>query len=366
MRTEAIAVLGVWPAPSVVDRVDGVYHGPVQRDPALARNALTSVIKSLWADAASEVRLETALTVGRLQYRDADDALDRLLRLDPDASVRIAALNTLSELGYRRMAEVVQTALEDAETSVRMAGLALIPRLTISAGRQADMLALVLKDGSVEEQQQALDALGAMKDENAAAVLRQQLDALTSGTLLPGVELELGDAIEASGDPDLVRGLEAYRNARPTSDAIAQYSEALAGGDAQQGAMVFYRNQAAQCARCHNAGRGGGDVGPRLDKIGALLSRDQLLRALVNPSARIAPGYGLVTLTFDDGSRVTGTLMEEDDQFVVVKSGESEPVKMAKADIAERQNAPSSMPSMGAILDKRELRDIVEFLAGLQ
>jgi putative heme-binding domain-containing protein len=96
------------------------------------------------------------------------------------------------------------------------------------------------------------------------------------------------------------------------------------------------------------------------------LSRDQLLRALVNPSARIAPGYGLVTLTFDDGSRVTGTLMEEDDQFVVVKSGESEPVKMAKADIAERQNAPSSMPSMGAILDKRELRDIVEFLAGLQ
>jgi quinoprotein glucose dehydrogenase len=33
LRVEALDVLAVWPNPSLVDRVDGVYHGPLQRGP---------------------------------------------------------------------------------------------------------------------------------------------------------------------------------------------------------------------------------------------------------------------------------------------------------------------------------------------
>src|SRR5690606_11621891 len=40
MRVEAIATLGVWPKPSVVDRVDGVYRGLLQRDTAEVRAAV--------------------------------------------------------------------------------------------------------------------------------------------------------------------------------------------------------------------------------------------------------------------------------------------------------------------------------------
>ncbi len=93
---------------------------------------------------------------------------------------------------------------------------------------------------------------------------------------------------------------------------------------------------------------------------------EEILIALVDPSADVRAGYGLVTLTFKDNTSVTGTLEEEDDQFIVVRSGDSEPVKMAKSDVKQRQDAPSSMPAMGEILVKKDLRDLIEFLASLK
>jgi quinoprotein glucose dehydrogenase len=55
--------------------------------------------------------------------------------------------------------------------------------------------------------------------------------------------------------------------------------------------------------------------------VGARLTREQLLEALVDPSARIAPGFG---------------------------------------------GPPSAMPPMGALLSRRELRDLVEYLSTLR
>ena len=48
MRVEAISVLGVWPKPSILDRVDGTHLGPVQRDSASpARRSRGSSSRSL-------------------------------------------------------------------------------------------------------------------------------------------------------------------------------------------------------------------------------------------------------------------------------------------------------------------------------
>ena len=132
------------------------------------------------------------------------------------------------------------------------------------------------------------------------------------------------------------------------------------------GRRIFYQHAAAQCVRCHNAGNGGGEVGPALANIGAERSRESLLISLVDPSAEITNGYGLITLTFADDTSVTGTLVSEDEMFLEIISGDSEPVKMAKADIKKRVDAPSSMPPMGDMLVKKDLRDLVEFLANLK
>ena len=73
------------------------------------------------------------------------------------------------------------------------------------------------------------------------------------------------------------------------------------------------------CTQCHSlTAEGGPSVGPNLRAIGTRLTREQILEALVDPSARIAPGYG---------------------------------------------NGPSVMPPMHTLLSRREIRDVVEFLS---
>ena len=93
------------------------------------------------------------------------------------------------------------------------------------------------------------------------------------------------------------------------------------GGNASKGRDVFYGNETAQCIRCHRLEGEGGEVGPVLDQIASQLNSEQLLESLVNPSARIAPGYGTVILKLGDGEEVVGTLMEESETFIEIKTG---------------------------------------------
>ncbi len=122
----------------------------------------------------------------------------------------------------------------------------------------------------------------------------------------------------------------------------------------------------AECTRCHSIGGQGGEVGPSLSKIGSTLTREQILQALIEPSARLSPGFGMVVLTLKDGQTATGILMEENTHELVLKTSEAEPLKIPVARIAKRDNVPSSMPPMGSIMSKREVRDVVEFLSGLK
>ena len=107
----------------------------------------------------------------------------------------------------------------------------------------------------------------------------------------------------------------------------------------------------------------GGEVGPKLDNIGNVLTREQILEALIEPSVRLAPGFGMVSLTLKDGQNVTGTLTEESEDELVLRTSESEHLTIAISSIEKRSNFPSSMPQMGTLMTKREIRDMVEFLA---
>jgi putative heme-binding domain-containing protein len=111
----------------------------------------------------------------------------------------------------------------------------------------------------------------------------------------------------------------------------------------------------------------GSDVGPNLTGVAARLTRDELLESLLEPSARIAPGYGTVAITLRGGGRVDGTLREETPTEVVVVAG-TPPVerRIAKADIVERTNPVSAMPPVGLILKPREVRDLVAYLSTLK
>ena len=129
----------------------------------------------------------------------------------------------------------------------------------------------------------------------------------------------------------------------------------------------MFSNPATECTRCHAFDGTAANVGPNLAKVGTALTRDQLIDALLDPSARIAPGFGTVGITPRKGPRVVGTLREETATEVVLMEG-TPPVerRIPKAEIAERSNPVSAMPPFGLILKPREIRDIVEFLSVLK
>src|SRR5690606_6828778 len=138
------------------------------------------------------------------------------------------------------------------------------------------------------------------------------------------------------------------------------------GGNPRSGEFIFYNHEGAQCIRCHAVFEVGGNVGPGLAGIADKLTRTQLLESVVAPGRRIAPGYGIISVTTNDGSKVSGILMEENDTEIKIKSGSDQIKAIRKDDILERQHMPSGMPDMTTLLSKGEVRDLVAFLSQLK
>ncbi len=366
MRAEAIAVLGIWPTPSPLDRVDGVYLGPMERDADAARLAAEPLIEPNLQDASDIVRIATSEMAARLEIASAIPHL--LVRLQDDESpdVRVATLNALNEMAPQTMEEAVRTALNDESSRVRMRGVSLIPTLSLPDETKAELLAAALRVGTIEERQSAIGALGEVRSDETREVLGDLVERLSEGELEPDLELDVLEAAEASESDELASSVEAYRSSIPSDDPVAQYREALFGGDERSGARIVFDDETAQCVRCHAIGTYGGDVGPELTTIGSQLSNEQLLESLVAPSARIAPGFGSVSVTLDDGNVVTGILKDESDESLVIQTADGDEQRILQSNVAERQNAPSAMPPMGHLLTKRELRDVVAFMAALE
>lgn len=363
LRAEAISTLAVWHKPSVLDRVDGRNRGVVERDPALAVSVLEPLLPQLLAQKKTLVVLATTDAIGRLKIESSSSALHQLIAESRSAEIRSSALEALAKLDYDEMDDVIGSALKDRDKGVRTAALGLIPNLELPASQKVDFLASVIGKQSQEEQQMALTTLGGMSSPESHTALSLMLQKYMAGNLDPAIQLDLVEAIETSEDESLVTQLKTYQDQQPKSDELAGYREALVGGNPRAGGQIFYRNQSAQCVRCHLVGDYGGDVGPDLTTIGAKYNAEELLLSLINPSATIANGYGTVMLTLKDGSEISGTVRKETKTILTLQTSDAEPIKIPQPDITKRVNGPSSMPPMGAVLNKRELRDVVAFLS---
>ncbi|RYG33386.1 MAG: c-type cytochrome, partial [Chitinophagaceae bacterium] len=189
---------------------------------------------------------------------------------------------------------------------------------------------------------------------------------MAAGTLSPDLYLELGEAIDSTGSADLKTRYKEVGAKLSPDELTASYAGSLTGGDVNRGRQIFFRNQQAQCMKCHSYDDRGGNAGPRLNGVALRLAREQILEALISPSARLAPGFGMVSVEKKDGKTVSGLLMEDTKTALVLKLGDQPAQTIPKDQIAKRTNSPSSMPDMKAILSKKEIRDVVSFLSTLK
>jgi quinoprotein glucose dehydrogenase len=366
MRAEALATLSTWAKPSVLDRVDGRYRGEIVRDPGAVKQKAADLLFKLSSSKEKAVRLAAVKTMGKLQIENATPYLMAKLRSDPEADVRKEAMKSLAAIQSKETGVAITIALQDKEKDVRATALDLLPKTQIEKPAMVKLLENVIQTKTVEERQAALITLGTLAPEYTKPSFEKFLTLLENKKLPVEVNLELSDAITATKSAALKQRFKEI-NARSSSDTLkASYAGVLLGGNEDRGASIFYSHQTAQCVRCHSIGDYGGNAGPRLNGVAIKLTREQLLEALINPDARLAPGYGTVSLQLSTGRKLNGILQDETAESFKLKIGDKPDTTVLKKDVTVRKNAPSSMPPMRLLLSKKEIRDVVSFLAGLK
>jgi quinoprotein glucose dehydrogenase len=366
MRAEALAALSTWAHPSVLDRVDGRYRGEIKRDPESVKRLCGNSLISLAGSRKSEVRLASVRAIGKLKIEAGAAKLFSTLKTDSDPIVREEALKSLALIADKNIGQGIQIGLNDKMKNVRATALDLLPGMNLSTDLMISLLNDVIATKTIEEKQAALVTLGNLPLANSQSLFEKLILQLENKKLPAEVTLELAEAIDKTGSQALKQKLKLVTQKSSADTLKASYAGALFGGNSARGERIFYSHQSAQCIRCHSYGDYGGNAGPRLNGVASRLTREQLLEALINPSARLAPGYGMITLELANGKKLSGILQEEKPEYVKLKIGTRPDTTIQQASITKRNYMASSMPPMRTILTKKEIRDVVSFLSTIK
>jgi quinoprotein glucose dehydrogenase len=363
MRGEALHGLSTWANPHQRDRVMGVYRPLPNRSEGPAKSALGSMISELLNDEEDEVRIAAAQAASDLNLKNALPALhavatDKAL----NGPVRIAALNSLASLKSPKLSDAIGTVLTQQDETVRATAVGLAAQLP--AATAIKHVSPALAKGSIRERQTAYAALPGIKHQQAGKLLLAGLKSLTSGKIKPELQLEVLEAAEKSDLPEVKQRLEKYNDSANTPNGLGAWLVSLQGGDITAGEAVYSSRRDVQCSRCHKIDGSGGEAGPDLTGIGSKHPREYILESIVNPSAKIADGFANVMVTVKGGANFSGIVRSETEQELVLVNNTDGIVAVNKSDITERRQGLSGMPAgLHMMLGKRELRDLVEYLA---
>src|SRR5690606_19667305 len=295
LRTEALEALGTWANPSVLDRVDGRRSSDLKRDISSLRAAAQETLLELIADSHDQVRVTSVEVMGKIGLEEAVSALSRLLENDPAPQVREASLRTLLTLKGSPKTESIKMALADSQKEVRVAGLDLLKSIEIDEQVKVELLSEVIEKRTMEEKQAAVQALSALSSGASKPLFEKLVSHLEAGSLLAEIQLDLSEAMVEIKDTALIKRKDTYYQNLSPDSLLASYAGSLYGGNEELGRRTFFRNQSAQCVRCHAYDDMGGGAGPPINGVAARLTREQLLEAMIAPSKRLAPGYGVVS-----------------------------------------------------------------------
>jgi putative heme-binding domain-containing protein len=168
------------------------------------------------------------------------------------------------------------------------------------------------------------------------------------------------------------------RNPLPISDELLKFNrprkewkfadlasavEPLAAGRSfSNGKQLF---QVASCVACHRLNGVGEAIGPDLAQLDPKLTAADILREVLDPSAKINEKFQTYTFATNAGKIVTGLVLEENaDQVKVTENplAKTPPVVLKRSEIAERAKSPASIMPRG-LLDKLTREEILDLVA---
>lgn len=363
-RVEALTALRLWAAPPRLDPVDGRAR-PMHPQPIAT--VLTPRIDALLAEPdpglktlAVEILIAHQLPAGAAQVAAIIGETKASGELRAQA-LRLLAGDSRQDPAFARTLDLALA--PDSPAPLHRTALELL--LPDQPERLAREVPAVLRTRSLAEQQQAVALLARAAAPATDAVLESLARELAAGTLAAGLHLDVFEALgaRAAANPALAPVFQARQRALETG----RRTDLLAGGDVARGRDLVANHLAANCTACHTVeSSGGSEVGPNLRTIGKERDAAYLLEALLNPSATIAPGYGIVNVTLKDRTEVTGTLAAETPAVVTVRMFDGRRQMIPRTEIAQQTPPVSIMPPMLGILQPREIRDVVAYLANLK
>jgi quinoprotein glucose dehydrogenase len=312
------------------------------------------------------------------------ESLRRFLAGKPPAKLAALGLKLADDLGLALDAETLKTIVAQPALSadVRVAALDSLVKSAPDLARQmmaslysdqaTDLAAAALRHGHALKLEGVAEAARKAADKSSIPAARAGLEIIAAAS--PDEAIERWSKRETNGLRkelwlDLFLALQTSANAAAQQQATAFASSAtdavprlsMKGGNPKLGEVVF-RNQGA-CLQCHKMGNDGGIQGPALDDVGKRLAPEKLVESLVNPNAEIAAGYGLSSITLDDGSMMAGRIAKESPEAVSVVALDGKESLLPRSKVKSITPPVSAMPPMALSLPPKNLRDLIAYLS---
>jgi putative heme-binding domain-containing protein len=310
-------------------------------NPAAARQALASCAGKVQSGEVSEPMC-TALRDGLLSV------LGPIVKGKADQPCYCEAVILGTALKDAASIEAARRMFQDPSVEPRLAARSLDALIAAGDSKVLDMVEPRLR-GRGEMPAQVLASLGRLSDPRVADIVLSNLSALSDNdqgrafdlltqrpswakkllmfmidNKIPPTRLNIGHVRKmlASKDPDLVKKVTAVwgsvrEERNPQREKVVAEMRTLlrkTPGDPKAGVEVFKK----LCGQCHKIHGEGQEVGPDITLNGRS-DFEQLLSNVFDPSLVIGAGYAATTVTTKQGLTITGLVVEDTPQRIVLK-----------------------------------------------
>ncbi|MFT5241606.1 MAG: putative membrane-bound dehydrogenase-like protein [Candidatus Promineifilaceae bacterium] len=402
VRTEAIRVLVKHPNVLTSYNWQGNPSSVARAHYAVARKRLdaeghTEIIPALLKDVSETVRFVGIKWIADERLSAYKALLEQhLARADMSRRNLMAVVAALDRVNgeSRREFSPSATLLGIAQDTSKPAALRALALSAVSVDHRAltvSVLAGLANESNSAIQREAIHSLVIHKDAARASALAtlagsEGLDPNLRADAIAGLAAFAAEhdalLVELSGDANTVIAAEVKRSRaaaglakrpllpKPSPDDLAAWEQLLAGvkgkPDTRVGRRLFFHPRMGACYQCHGMNGRGLAVGPDLTAIRKQsgMSRQWLLKHVLDPNAAVAPYYRPQIITTRNGNVQMGFILgvEGGTQGYVGSDGKVFYVK--KHDITQREELPVSLMPPGLLnaMSASEIRDLLAFL----
>ena len=368
LRIQGLYALKSWSKASRLDPIDGRYFPVLAGDMDALKEAIGPEIWALANDADNNISRQAIAVLQSINPDRAklDQVSDLILDETQRSDLRKGWLRWLRKWDRILFTSVGTQALNSKSPELRAVAAEELSEAGLGGSAVDNYLLATLNNSSdTVELQRAIKMIPRLNSKKY--IIEKLVKDLIDGRIAPEIQLEvLEEATAIARDyPEIRMLMDNYNNYINKQSVMKRYDVAIKGGNAEKGKGIFFSHAQAQCSKCHALKQIDKQIGPSLEGIAKRHSREFLLQSIVDPQAEITLGYGIVTAKLNDNRIVSGTLLNKDKNRITIKLPNNSLEYFATSEIKSLSKPVGTMPDLKAILNLRQVRDLVAYLATL-